>query len=47
MISITSDAAIEAYSGWGAYGVTFVLLAAEIALLARRARKARNDDKVH
>jgi len=31
---------------WGAYGVTFVLLAAEIALLARRARKARND-KVH
>ena len=38
---------MTAFYLWGAYGVTFLLLAAEIALLARRVRKARKGDKLH
>jgi heme exporter protein D len=30
-----------AFYVWGSYGVTFILIAAEIALLAKRTRRAR------
>jgi heme exporter protein CcmD len=38
---------MTAFYLWGAYGVTFVLLAAEIAFLARRVRHAQKANKVH